>query len=138
VKASLHAFAESTYQRGLCSSLNMRDRSRSCSGGRRDGERASCAEQDDRGEGHRKHPRPPSSEVRGGPSKHKREVRSEHLLRVKIEDGNYRAAPCGHKVQLQHHVATPSILDPRRASALLDGSHLTSKWHATMWCSFFT
>jgi hypothetical protein len=51
VKASLHAFAESTYQRGLCSSLNMRDRSRSCSGGRRDGERASCAEQDDRGEG---------------------------------------------------------------------------------------
>jgi hypothetical protein len=39
VKASLHAFAESTYQRGLCSSLNMRDQSRSCSGGRRDGER---------------------------------------------------------------------------------------------------
>jgi hypothetical protein len=51
VKASLHAFAETTYERGLCSYLNMRDRSRSGSGGRRDGERASCAEQDDRGEG---------------------------------------------------------------------------------------
>jgi len=33
---------------------------------------------------------------------------------------------------------TPSILDQRRASALLHGSHLTSKPHATMWCSFFT
>jgi len=51
VKASLHALAESAYQRGLCSTLNMRDRSRSYSGGRRDGEKAPCAAQDDRGEG---------------------------------------------------------------------------------------
>jgi hypothetical protein len=37
VQASQSAFAVSTSQRGLGSSLNMRGRSHSCAGGRRDG-----------------------------------------------------------------------------------------------------
>jgi len=43
VQASRYAFATSPSQRGLGSSLNMRDRSRSCAGGRRDGAPARLA-----------------------------------------------------------------------------------------------
>ena len=36
-----------------------------------------------------------------------------------------------------HHISTPSISDPRRASAILRGYRLPSKLHATIWVAVF-
>ena len=64
------------------------------------------------------------------------DVSSKRSLSTKLDGLALLSAPLLLRPQ-KHHVSTPSIADPRRALAILQGYHLTPKLHATIRVTVF-